>query len=180
MVAWRSTISLGCSVSRLLTRHNQGIAQWSPDPFPRERVRSGHETTKSMDCPRIKSMDCPRWLLVWFYYSIVWKGVWFDSSRSQAFIIQFLIGCSMQKRRGKAWSILSHEWCYVYLGRQRGRGPDWKRRVWSLSGSFRPKYQSFERSCTAPVCEMQSFHPPLLLQTASDQKLDDGKAWERG
>ena len=41
---WR-TISLGCSVSRLLTRHNQEIAQWSPDPFPRERVGSGHETT---------------------------------------------------------------------------------------------------------------------------------------
>ena len=33
MVAWRSAISLGCSVSRLLTRHNQEIAQWSPDPF---------------------------------------------------------------------------------------------------------------------------------------------------
>ena len=25
--------------------------------------------------------------------------------------VQFLIACSMQKRRGKAWSILSHEWC---------------------------------------------------------------------
>ena len=37
-------ISLGCSVSRLLTRHNQRFAQWSPDPFPRERVGSGHET----------------------------------------------------------------------------------------------------------------------------------------
>ena len=44
MVVWRSTISLG-SVSRLLTRHNQEIAQWSPDPFPHERVGSGHETT---------------------------------------------------------------------------------------------------------------------------------------
>ena len=29
----------------LLTRHNQEIAQWLPDPFPRERVGSGHETT---------------------------------------------------------------------------------------------------------------------------------------
>ena len=28
----------------LLTWHNQGIAQWSPDPFPCERVGSGHET----------------------------------------------------------------------------------------------------------------------------------------
>ena len=36
--------NLGCSVSRLLTLHNQGIAQWSLDPFPRERVGSGHET----------------------------------------------------------------------------------------------------------------------------------------
>ena len=31
----------------LLTRHNQEIAQWSPDPFPLERVGSGHETTQS-------------------------------------------------------------------------------------------------------------------------------------
>ena len=29
----------------LLTQHNQEIAQWSPDPLPRERVGSGHETT---------------------------------------------------------------------------------------------------------------------------------------
>ena len=28
----------------LLTRQDQEIAQWSPDPFPRERVGSGHET----------------------------------------------------------------------------------------------------------------------------------------
>ena len=28
----------------LLTRHNQEIAQCSPDPFPRERVGSGDET----------------------------------------------------------------------------------------------------------------------------------------
>ena len=48
MVAWCSAISLGCSVSRLLTQHNQGIAQWSPDPFPHERVGSGHETKGSL------------------------------------------------------------------------------------------------------------------------------------
>ena len=29
-----------------LTRHNQEIAQWSPDPFSCERVGSGHETTR--------------------------------------------------------------------------------------------------------------------------------------
>ena len=41
--------------------------------------------------------------------------------------VQFLIACSMQKWRGKAWSILSCEWCFVYLGRQRRGGvPDWK------------------------------------------------------
>ena len=28
----------------LLTQHNQEIAQWSPDPFPREREGSGHKT----------------------------------------------------------------------------------------------------------------------------------------
>ena len=26
------------------TRHNQEIAQWSPDPFPRERVGSRHDS----------------------------------------------------------------------------------------------------------------------------------------
>ena len=36
--------------------------------------------------------------------------------------VQFLIACSMQKRKGKAWSILSREWRFVYLGRQRGGG----------------------------------------------------------
>ena len=33
----------------LLTRHNQEIVQWSPDPFPRERVGSGHETSLQSD-----------------------------------------------------------------------------------------------------------------------------------
>ena len=38
--------------------------------------------------------------------------------------VQFLITYRMQKQRGKAWSILSHEW-HVHLGRQRGGGvPD--------------------------------------------------------
>ena len=32
----------------LLTQHNQEVAQWSPDPFPRERVGSGHETISIM------------------------------------------------------------------------------------------------------------------------------------
>ena len=54
----RSAISLGCSVSRLLTRHNQGIAQWSPDPFPRKRVGSGHETTLICDVHIICSTLC--------------------------------------------------------------------------------------------------------------------------
>ena len=36
-------------------------------------------------------------------------------------IILFLIACSMRKWRGKAWSILSCECCFVsYLGRQKG------------------------------------------------------------
>ena len=35
----------------LLTRHNQEIAQWSPDPFPHERVGSGDETTPHPDSP---------------------------------------------------------------------------------------------------------------------------------
>ena len=53
---WRNTILLAskhfydgalfccmaCSKLRLLTRHIQQSAQWSPDPFTRERVGSGH------------------------------------------------------------------------------------------------------------------------------------------
>ena len=45
----------------LLTRHNQEIAQWSPDPFPRERVRSGHETNGLQvqpKCNTCKHADC--------------------------------------------------------------------------------------------------------------------------
>ena len=38
---------MNCCVSRLLTQHNQEITQWPPDPFPRERVGSGHETTNA-------------------------------------------------------------------------------------------------------------------------------------
>ena len=33
----------------LLTWHNQEIAQWSPDPFPHERVGSGPETNADLD-----------------------------------------------------------------------------------------------------------------------------------
>ena len=48
---FRSTISLAsintcravCSESRLLTRHNQESAQWSPDLSPRERAGSRHK-----------------------------------------------------------------------------------------------------------------------------------------
>ena len=58
-------ISLGCSVSRLLTRHNQGIAQWSPDPFPRERVGSGHETSSA-------------WLGSYQNFTRLWDSALFD------------------------------------------------------------------------------------------------------
>ena len=34
----------------LLTRHNREIAQWSPDPFPCERVGSWHKTTHVQVC----------------------------------------------------------------------------------------------------------------------------------
>ena len=39
-LVWRCAISLACSELILLTRHNQESAQWSPDPFPPERVGS--------------------------------------------------------------------------------------------------------------------------------------------
>ena len=52
----------------LLTRHNQAIAQWSPDPFPRERVGYGHETTWEVEnmeggeeqCGRCNKMEKER------------------------------------------------------------------------------------------------------------------------
>ena len=43
--------------SILLTRHNQEIAQWSPDPFPRERVGSGDETTVQRLSPKKGASD---------------------------------------------------------------------------------------------------------------------------
>ena len=39
----------------LLTRHNQEIAQWSPDPFHRERVGSGHETKAAIHVAAVTS-----------------------------------------------------------------------------------------------------------------------------
>ena len=44
----------------LLTWHNQGIAQWSPDPFPHERVGSGHETKSARAC---ETMEPPFYAL---------------------------------------------------------------------------------------------------------------------
>ena len=47
---------------------------------------------------------------------------------------QILITCSMQKRRGKAWSILSPVSVYLYIGRQRGeKVPDWKNELEAFS-----------------------------------------------
>ena len=55
MVTQHGTISLGCSASRLLTRHNQEIAQWSPDPILCEKVGSGHmQNTINKISPRPK------------------------------------------------------------------------------------------------------------------------------
>ena len=39
----------------LLTRHNQEIAQWSPDPFPHKRVGSGHETYSDHDITHLEA-----------------------------------------------------------------------------------------------------------------------------
>ena len=44
----------------LLTRHNQEIAQWSPDPFPRERVGSGHETRHNQEIAQWSPDPFPR------------------------------------------------------------------------------------------------------------------------
>ena len=58
MVTQRGTISLGCSASRLLTQHNQEIAQWSPDPFLCEKVGSGHmQNTINKNSPRPEEED---------------------------------------------------------------------------------------------------------------------------
>ena len=48
-----------CSESILLTWHNQENAQWSLDPFPHEKMGSGHETT----C----AADYSLWLLKYMY-----------------------------------------------------------------------------------------------------------------
>ena len=48
-LVWHGAISLACSEPILLTWHNQESVQWSPDPFPHERVESGHETSKRLE-----------------------------------------------------------------------------------------------------------------------------------
>jgi len=44
------------SKSRLLTQHNQEIAQWSPDPFPCERV----VLQEWKGCNRGRFVDTPK------------------------------------------------------------------------------------------------------------------------
>ena len=41
--------------TRMLTQHNQENAQWSRDPFPRERVGSGDETTSQRGIPPLQA-----------------------------------------------------------------------------------------------------------------------------
>ena len=56
------TLSSHMTNSILLTQQNQEIAQWSPDPFPRERVGSGHETTgcwRAVLSNSFSALQCP-------------------------------------------------------------------------------------------------------------------------
>ena len=48
--------------------------------------------------------------------------------------VQFLIACSLQKQRGHAWSILSHEWHFVYLSRW--GGGSFREHILHTSSSF--------------------------------------------
>ena len=77
--------------------------------------------------------------------------------------VQLLISWSMQKRREKVWSILSCEQRFVYLGRQGGEGSPIKKNAFH-----------------AGVLHFDQPFPPPFLHTASDLKLDGGKAWVRG
>ena len=134
--------------------------------------------------------------------------------------IQFLIACSMQKQKGKAWSILSLKWCPVVSTKVDGGG-----------GGGSPNRKDAFRACILRFFELGAVHfslskclklqclgqkpqekasssffqletpspsvylgrhwrhlhhkldqafPLHFLYTASDQKLDGGKAWERG
>ena len=93
--------------------------------------------------------------------------------------IQFLIACSMQKRRGNAWSILSHE---DISGRQRGEGSLIKRAyfayafftlnqewylfcfvnvqnfsAWGRNYKIRPLARSFDGRPSLPLFTLTSF-----------------------
>ena len=60
----RAAIWLAYPFSRLLTQHNQEIAQLLPDPFPRERVGSGDETTvEGAWCEATRVLFCSPTLL---------------------------------------------------------------------------------------------------------------------
>ena len=106
---------------------------------------------------------------------------------------QFLIACTMQKWRGKAWSISPREWCFVYVSRQRG---EWSRlhfahvlfilkqelyvfrfvnvqnsSAWGRNYKMRPQPHFFKNGPSLP---------PRLLHRGSNQKLESWKASEWG
>ena len=72
---------------------------------------------------------------------MAWEGI---ASFPGLPTVQFLIAYSVQKWRGKTWSILSHERCQ-YLPRG-GRVPHRKNKLEALSCSFCPKHWSFQSS----------------------------------
>ena len=142
--------------------------------------------------------------------------------RSQAFPpSSFLIACSKQKQRRKAWYIYFSMWMIcVYLGRQKGGGEgspierthfmyvlfvsnlEWyvlhfanirNSSAWGRNYKIRPQAHSFDGGPLYPSVYLhvgrhwRHSHdknipglPPQFLHTASNQKLDGGKAWEWG
>ena len=133
--------------------------------------------------------------------SVIQIGTYLDKSSLVPRLshLQFLITCSMQKRRGKAWSILSHEWRQRQRG---GRGPQLKERILrililrfepgtvcsllrkclklqhlgqKLQGWGTPPLHSPSRHWHHSCDKMNQAFPLCFYTTASDQKLEQ---WE--
>ena len=84
-----------------------------------------------------------------------------------------LITCSMQKRRGKAWSTLLCEWRFVYLESE--RSPHWINELEALSCSFCSKFWTLTKQKTYLSCPKTKNACTKCIVTIGDPSTRSGE-----
>ena len=99
----------------LLTQHNQEIAQWSPDPFPHERVGSGHDTTWK---DTLLITVCSLHLVMCAYCfvpSLLYKHSWKDTMWYLSSVVLVYASCGAWLGLFKYVSLLCFTFQHFYL-----------------------------------------------------------------